>query len=283
MGPATIISDVTPNSVVRRRDLIKRVASGIKSAKVQVFDGSIVFDGQLKKELVLTAAFAESVVDNKIQAALFVKGSDQVNVVFKMNTPKVVPLNFEEALKNEIKVTYEADIKLGNSENVLIKGFGERSKVYTEQLKNDPLGKKCLHEISQNNFHQMDCYKMIIKAHAPDTFTATFTYKDLNPAILTGPFKGSNLYKHLTVGKEQNLTHSDKAGTVEIKVQASYYDNLINYLVKTEYGTFHFTKGGQSYYPYEMSFYAPNIDWEYIYDWYRGYQFMREYFSNLIV
>ena len=279
MGPATITSDVSPNSEVRRKELVKRVASGIDSAKVRVIDVSAVFDGQEKTEFVFTAALANSVVDNKVQAAVFAKAIDQINAVFKLTKPKIAPLNFEEALKNEIKVLYEADFKFGNSENIHFKGFGERSEQYTEQLKKDPLAKQCLQETSQNNFYQKDCYKMIIKAHAPDHFKASFTYNHLNLAYLKTFEKIKNLYNHFTTWEEQeDLPSIVDDGKFDIEAQAFYYDNLINYKFSTKYGVFNMKNAeGRSYYPYAMAIYAPITNWERSYNWFTGYQHMREY------
>ncbi|KAJ8707493.1 hypothetical protein PYW08_010745 [Mythimna loreyi] len=278
LGPAAVINDVTVNSEVRRKELVKRVAAGIESAKVRVVDISVVFDGELRKEFVLTGALASSVVDNKVQAVVFTKGGEQINAVFKITKSKIAPLNFEEALKNPIKVLYEADFRLGDIETIHIKGFGERSEEYTEKLKNDPLGKKCLEETSKNNFYQKDCYKMIIKAHAPDFFKATITSKDLNSTDLNVPNSLEGLANYFVVlERHENAIPKMKAKdeTIEFIAQALYYDNQINYKIGTKYGFYRKSSTeAVALYPYVMVNYAPIYSWERYYNYFTGDQYL---------
>ncbi|CAH1643964.1 unnamed protein product [Spodoptera littoralis] len=270
IGPADQLLDIAPNSAHRRKQLADRVASEIEYAKVRIVDISAVFEGQDKKEFVFTAALANSAADNKVQAIVFASGDEQINAVFKVVKPKVVPLNFEKALKNEIKVEYEADFKYGDSENIIFKGYGQRSKEYTERLSNDPLAKQCL----QENFYQRNCYKMIIKAHAPDYFKGTVTYKDVNPVLLNATYKIYNIFKHFTTWEEdEDLLKATEDGKVEIEAKAFYYDNYINYKFNTKYGEFRMNNvEGRSYYPYAMAIYTPITHWERSYNWFTGYQ-----------
>uniref|UniRef100_A0A2A4JFI3 Vitellogenin domain-containing protein n=1 Tax=Heliothis virescens TaxID=7102 RepID=A0A2A4JFI3_HELVI len=277
LGAASIPSDISANSAKRRQELSDRVASGIDAAKVRLLDISTVFDGQEKVEFLLTAAWANSVSDSKFQAAVFaLAGSEQVNAVLKVKEPQIAALNFEEAIKNEIRVQYEADFKFGTSDNINIKGIGERSEKYTERLKKDPLAKQCLEDSSKNNFYQKSCYKLIIKAHAPDYFKATVTYKELDPVLLQAADGIYDLYKHFTTWEEEeDYTKTLKDGTIELEAQAYYYDNYIDYKFNTKYGAFYINHAeGQSHYPYTIAIYLPTTKWERSYNWFTGYQTM---------
>ncbi|CAH1643965.1 unnamed protein product [Spodoptera littoralis] len=274
LKPAGYLTDLIGNSVNRRKKLADQAASGIEYAKVRIADFSVVFDGENKKEFVLTSALATNPLDNNVQAIVYANGCVPINAVFKIVKPKTIPLNFEKALKNEIKVEYEVDFKYGNSENIVFKGIGERSKEYTERLSNDPLAKKCLQETSNKNFYQKDCHKMIIKAHAPDYFKGTVTYKDVNPVLLNATYKIYNIFKHFTTWEEdEDLMKATEDGKVEIEAQAFYYDNYINYKFNTKYGEFRMNNvEGRSYYPYAMAIYTPITHWERSYNWFTGYQ-----------
>ncbi|XP_022835071.1 vitellogenin-like [Spodoptera litura] len=276
LKPAGHFTSLAGDSPNRRKKLADQVASKIKSAKVQIIDFSAVFDGHDKKEFLFTAALASSPVDKKSQFIVYAKGTEQINAVFKIVKPKVIPINFERALENDIKVQYEADFKYGNSENIIFKGIGERSKEYTERLSNDPLAKKCLQETSNKNFYQKDCHKMIIKAHAPDYFKGTVTYKDVNPVLLNATYRIYNIFKHFTTWEEdEDLLKATEDGKVEIEAQAFYYDNYINYKFNTKYGEFRMNNvEGRSYYPYAMAIYTPITNWERSYNWFTGYQYL---------
>lgn len=278
LKPAGYLTDLIGNSVNRRKKLAGQAASGIEYAKVRIADVSVVFDGENKKEFVYTSALATNPLDNKVQAVIYTSGCVPINAVIKIVKPKTVPLNFEKALKNEIKVQYEVDFKYGNSDNILFKGIGQRSKEYTERLSNDPVGKKCLEETSNKNFYQRDCYKMIVKAHAPDYFKGTVTYKDVNPVLLNATYKIYNIFKHFTTWEEdEDLLKATEDGKVEIEAQAFYYDNYINYKFNTKYGEFRMNNvEGRSYYPYAMALYTPVTHWERSYNWFTGYQYLRE-------
>ncbi|CAD0206290.1 unnamed protein product [Chrysodeixis includens] len=274
LGPATRTSDVEANSVARREQFVKRVASGIESAEVLLVDISAVFDGEQKAEFVFTGAYANSFVDNKIQAIFFLRGSEQINAVFKLNKPKVVPLNFEEALKNPIKVTYEADFKFANDDNIKINGFGERSEEFTQKLRNDPLAKQCFKDNSNDNFYQRDCHKAIIKAHAPDYFKATVSYKEVSPAFLALSYETYKTLKELYSWEEdEDIVNKIKDGKIEVESKAFYYENYVNFKFASKYGVLNLKNvEGMRYYPYFISFYAPTTAWERSRNWFTGYQ-----------
>ncbi|CAD0206287.1 unnamed protein product [Chrysodeixis includens] len=273
MGPASLMEDVSKDGGDRREAMRNRVAAGIKSAEVTVLDMSAVFNGKQKKEYLLTAALGNSLVDKKMQAMLFYKGEQQINAVFKMDKPDIHILNFKEALNNDFKITYEGDIKFGNSENIQMKGFGERSDAYTKMLSYDPMAKRCLEETDKENFHQMDCYKMIIKAHAPDYFKATVTYKDLSPIALNLSNDIYELLKHMYVWeKEENILKTAEDGKIDIEAQLFYYDNYMTYKSVSKYGVSNLNIEGMQYYPYAMAFYEPLNSWERTRNWFTGYQ-----------
>ncbi|XP_075987438.1 vitellogenin-like [Anticarsia gemmatalis] len=274
MGPAVENNDVQTTNEGRCEKLGKKIAAGIKSANVQAVDISAVFDGQDKTEFVFTAAYANSFVDPKVQAGFFYKGKEQINGVFRITKPKIVPLNFEEALKNDIKVKYEADIKFGSELNVHYEGFGERSEEYTEQLKNDPRGEHCLKDVSNHNLYQQDCYKMVIRAHAPDTFKGKMTYTDLTPSNFDVTFWIYELFKqYYSWEEEENPLKTAAEGTIEIEAKAFYYEAYLNYQFITKYGVLNLKNvEGMYYYPYAMAAYAPITPWERSRNWFTGYQ-----------
>ncbi|CAD0206288.1 unnamed protein product [Chrysodeixis includens] len=274
LGSASITEDVAANSAARREQFAKRAASGIESANVQLADFSVVFDGQEKVEYVFTGAYANSFVDNKVQAIVFLRGSEQINAVFKLTKPKIVPLNFEEALKNPIKTTYEADIKFGNDDNIKLVGTGERSEEYTQQLRNDPESKQCLEDNSKGDFYQRDCYNAIIKAHAPDFFKTTVTYKNVSPAFLNLTYETYKTLKQLySWEEEEDLVNTIQDGTIEIESQAFYFENYFNYKFTSKYGVLKLDNiEGMAYYPYITAFYAPISNWERSRNWFTDLQ-----------
>ena len=285
-GPASeLTEEIYTNSESRRQEIVKRAASGIESAEVQLYDISLMFNAKHKLELMITGALADSFVDNKAQAAFFLKGLDmhnQFNAVFKLVRPKIAPLNFKEALENKIKVTYEADLKYDDYKNVHLQGFGERSEKYTEQLSNDPLAKQCLQETSKNNSYQKDCFKMIMKAHAPDYFKFTVTHEPLRPSSLEQLYETYETLRKIFSWEQEEIVSNATAGQTEIVVQSFYYDNYENYEFTTRSGILRMKNvKALGYYPYAMAVYAPITKWERAYNYYYGYQYMREFF-NLI-
>ncbi|XP_026731130.1 vitellogenin-like [Trichoplusia ni] len=274
LGPASVTADVAANSAARREQFAKRVSSGIESANVQLVDFSVAFDGQEKVDFVFTGAYANSFVDNKSQGIVFLRGTEQLNAVFKMTKPKIVPLNFEEALKNPIKSTYEADIKFANDDNIKIVGTGERSEEYTQKLRNSPLAKQCLEDSSNGNLYQKDCYNVIIQAHAPDFFKSVVTYKNVSPAFLNLTYETYKTLKELYSWEEdEDFVNTIQDGTIEIESQAFYFDKYFNYKFTSKYGVLKLDNiEGMYYYPYAMAFYAPISNWERSRNWFTDEQ-----------
>ncbi|KAJ8705337.1 hypothetical protein PYW07_011164 [Mythimna separata] len=276
LGPASVVKDVSVSGEKRRWEFMTRVASGIESANVQLYDFSVVFNGKHKEEYVFTTAFANSFVDKKFQAIFFLNAREQINGVIKVVNPKTAPLNFNEALNNKINVTYEIDLKFGNSKNIQINGFGERSEKYTEMLLNDPLAKQCLQETSQFNFFQRDCYKMIIKAHAPDYLKFFITYEQLSPEFLIKiqeTFRRLN--KRFGGAFTQDIANKLDDGKLEIEVQSFYYDNYENAKFTSKYGELSFKNVEISDdAPYAMAIYAPITNWEHTLNYYSGHQYL---------
>lgn len=283
MGAASLTEHTEPNNLLRRSDIVQKASTGIESAEVTLVDISVVFDGEKKVQYVFTGAYAESFVDPKSQAALFshLDGYEQISAVFKSDDheAKIVPLNFEEALKNKIKVAYEADFKFGHNMTVHLQGYGERSDEYTESLKNSLLGKSCLQDVSSNNLYQKDCHKMIIKAHAPDYFKASVTYngEDTTAWQLLDIF-----YKYMKdeYSWEEEINPFVKIGDDKLEIEAkSYYlDNYDNYNFTTKYGLLSFNNVESMWYDvYASAVYAPITAWERSRNWFTDYQYLREY------
>ncbi|CAH1643963.1 unnamed protein product [Spodoptera littoralis] len=272
MEPAKTMENITLPD--RYEEIVKRAAAGIEStAKIQFLDISVEFEGKKKREFVFTSAVANSFAEKKVHAAWFLNAYDQINGVFRMIEPQIAPLNFEEALKNKFKVKYEADIKFGKYDNIHFKGFEERSKKYTEQLRKDPLGKQCLEETKRDNIYLKDCHKMIIKAHAPDYFKGTLSYKALpadwnNWNVLYEYFK--DLYNwDVQVDKTRAINNN----TLEIVSEAFYYDNYVNYEFASKYGVVQLNNVEiLPYYQYAMANYAPISAWERSRNWFTDYQ-----------
>uniref|UniRef100_A0A2A4J1L8 Vitellogenin domain-containing protein n=1 Tax=Heliothis virescens TaxID=7102 RepID=A0A2A4J1L8_HELVI len=270
--PAAAMEDITPEA--RRQEIINRVASEIEYGKVQLVDISAVFNGKQEMDFVLTGALANSYVDNKVHAALLYNGYQQINAVFNMTKPKLTPLNFELAIENNPTVEFDVDILYGTDDNIHLKAFGERSALYKKLLLNDPLGKQCLQDISENNLYQKACYKMLIKAHTPDYFKGSLTYKDLKHTDETFIY---NLYKLLAHWndwvQEEDVYKTVDDGKLEIEAQAFYYENFINYKFTSKFGEVSLNNvEALSYYPYAMSFYTPLTSWERSRNWFTGYQ-----------
>lgn len=227
------MNDVKPNSGVRREEMVKRVSSGINSAKVRVVDVSVTIEGPLKQEYVLTAAVANSPVDQKIQYALFAgrnsdkQGNEQINAVLKVVNPEISPMNFLEALKKDMKMTYEADIKFGQNGNIHIQGNTERTKRYTEQLKNHPLAKLAQQDIVSGNLYQVASHKMLIKTHAPDSFKASVTYKNMSPMLMNWTSQAFQILKQLSWNTEVNRMKRVADGKLQLEVETSYVDNTL--------------------------------------------------------
>ncbi|KAJ8705339.1 hypothetical protein PYW07_011166 [Mythimna separata] len=235
LGQADNRNDVTPNSGVRREEMVKRVASGINNAKVQVVDVSATFEGPLKQEYVMTAAIANSPVDRKIQYVLFagrnsVKlGNEQINAVVKVTKPEISTLNFLEALQKDMKMTYEADIKFGQNGNIHIQGNTERSQKFTEYLKNHPLAKLVQQDIANGNLYQATSLKMLIMAHTPDNFKASVTYKNMSPMYMYWAAQVNQILKQLSWNTEVNPLKRVADGKLQLEVETFYGENTLRF------------------------------------------------------
>nr|ALR35190.1 vitellogenin [Spodoptera exigua] len=229
------IQDVTPNSEARRGEMVKRVSSGINSARAQVIDVSATLEGSQKQEYVFTAAVADSPVDRKMQMVWFVgrnsaqQGSEQINVVLKVKKPEISPLNFLEALKKDMKMTYEADIKFSQDGNIHIQGTTERTKMATEQLKNNPWAKLVQQQIENGNQYQAAAHRMLIRAHAPDNMKAIVTYKNLSPMTMNWTSQAFHILKQWNRNIEINPTKNVGEGKLQVEVQGSYLDNTLRF------------------------------------------------------
>ncbi|KAJ8707494.1 hypothetical protein PYW08_010746 [Mythimna loreyi] len=280
LGQADIRKDVTPNSGVRREEMVKRVASGINSARVQVVDVSAIFEGPLKQDYVLTAAIANSPIDRKIQYILFagrnsVKlGNEQVNAVVKVTKPEISPLNFLEALQKDMKMTYEADIKFGQNGNIHIQGNTERSKKFTEHLKNHPLAMLVQQEIANGNLYQGTSLKMLIMAHTPDIFKATVTYKNMSPMYMYWSAQALQILKQLSWNTEVNPMKKVADGKLQLEVETFYGERTLRLEMITPSGLVRIDNVQiPMFTPYIVSAYTPFSMIERVLNFETSYQF----------
>lgn len=280
------MEDVTPNSQARRDAIVKRVVSGINTARARVVDLSFIVDGAQKMEFILTAALADSPVDRKMQYALFAgrnsvqKGNDQINAVGTVNKPEITSLNFLEALKNDLKMTYNFDIKYGktNSGNIHIDGLAERSPVYAEALQNHILAKQCLQEITANNYYQDACHKMIVMAHTPDYIKASVSYKDVSPAVRYMIYRFYKIVEYYGFWyTDVNPLKTSPEGKMDIVYNAMYLENKMNMVLNSRYGEVNIKNVPISnVYPRVLSIYSPFSPVERFANYYSRHQYQRK-------
>lgn len=232
---AAEIADITPNSVTRRQEIVKRAVAGINTARAHVIDLSATFEGLQKAEYVITAAIGDSKVDPKIGYAVFAArntekfGNIQLNTVGSLKMPSVTALNFLYALKKELKTAFEADINLGQNGNIQVKASGERTMQYAENLLRNPWAKQCLQEIESNNFFQESCRMVILRAHAPNHVKASLTYKNLSPAVKNVTFQAYQALAKLGFWYSDFNPFKPIAGNkLEIDAEMNYEDNYLN-------------------------------------------------------
>lgn len=268
--------------------MVKRVSSGIKNANAQVVDVSATFEGPLKQEYVLTAAVASSPVDQKLQAVLFAGrnsaklGNEQINVVFKVAKPVISPLNFLEALKKDIKMTYEADIKYGQNGNIHIQGDAERSKRFTEELKNHPLANLVQQEIVNGNLYQAASQKMLIYAHALDSFKATVTYKNVSPMYKIWTSHVYNILNQLSWNIEMNPMKRAAEGKLQLDVETSYLDNTLRFEMISPSGLVRIDNVEiPEVTPYLVSVYSPFSPIERVVNYGTSNQYQRKYYKHI--
>lgn len=239
---ASEVKDASPNSEDRRKELVKRAVTGINTAKAQVVDFSVTFEGPQKVEYVATAAIGDSPVDDKIQYAIFAgknspQGNSQINGVGKHNKPEPTTFNYQEALKKDLKMPFDFDIRYGPSGNIHINGQAERSKKYGDELKNQPQAKQCDEEIAQGNQYQRACYQMIVRSQAPDSLRATVTYKDVSPAVKNLAFQAYKIAESLGFWQtEVNPFKTLPEGRLEFSAEASYLTNSLHLALNSRYG-----------------------------------------------
>lgn len=244
--------------------MVKRVSSGIKSARAQVVDVSATFEGSHKEEYVLTGVIANSPVDKKIQVAVFAgrssakQGNEQINAVIKVTKPEISPLNFLEALKKDMKMTFESDIKYSQNGNIHIQGNTERTKKYTEQLKNHPLAKLVEQEIANGNKYQATSHKMLIMAHTPDSLKASVTYKNVSPMLMNLTSQAYEILKHLSWKTEMNPMKRVADGKLQFEVETSYVDSTLRFEMASPSGLVRIENVPiPKFTPYMVSVYSP--------------------------
>ncbi|PZC74123.1 hypothetical protein B5X24_HaOG208265 [Helicoverpa armigera] len=280
LGQADKRKDVTPNSEARREEMLKRVSAGINNARAQVVDFSATFEGPQKQEYVLTAAIAKSPVDLKIQSAVFAgrnsvqQGNEQINAVVKVTKPEISALNFLEALKKDVKMTYEADIKYGQDGNIHIQGNTERTKKYTELLQKHPLAKLVQEQIANGNQYQLASHKMLIKAYAPDSLKASVTYKNVSPMFMNWTSQAYNILKQLSWNADVNPMKRVADGKLQFDVQTSYVDQTLRFEMTSPSGVLRFDNVLiPKFTPYMVSLYYPFSMTERFANYYSSYQY----------
>lgn len=290
VGAPTEMKDVTPNSEPRRQEIMKRVASGINSARVQVLDLSAVFEGPQKVEYVLTGALADSPIDSLIQYVVFAgknaqQGNFQVNTVGALKKPEVSLMNFQEALKKEIKVLFKHYIKYGKDSVIEIEAQAQRNQRYTEELEKMPLGKMCAQQISERNLYQHACHKMIIMANAPNAFQATVTYKNIDPQVMNMTYHLYNMVRYFGYwNAEVNPVKRTPEGKIEINADVDFTQNILQWSMASKYGRIQmedvpiprWSAGA-------FAVYQPFSAYERVHNYYSRHQFQRKNQFNLFI
>lgn len=281
---ASEIGDVTPNSPARRAEMIKRVITGINTARAHVLDLSAKFDVPQTQEYVFTAALGESLIDPKVQFALFAgrnsEQPNQLNVVGTLKKPETVSvMNFQEALQKELKMEFEADILYNKKENIHIHGSTERTKKYVEELQKQPWAKQCLEEIASGNFYQRACHQAIVMAHAPDNFKFGIFFKDVSPLINNGIYQGFKIAETIGLWKlEDAPLKMPRDGKLDINVDASYLTNTLNLdLFHSFYGRMYIKNVPiPRVAPVALATYWPIRPYERVFNYYSKHQFLRK-------
>lgn len=240
---ASDMADTTPNSPTRRQELVKRVTAGIKAARSRVLDVSIQLNSPEKLEYAFTFAVGNSHVDRKVQYALFAcknleQISYQINAVGRVTKPEYYsPMNYKEAIQQELKMDIEADIRYNQKENIHIQGNAEKTAKYIDELQKHPLGKQCILEIENGNNYQKACHKAIIMAHAPDSFKFNVNYKDVNPTVKNYVHQLYRIAQSMGIWQlESNDQKANPAGKIDINVDASYLSHTLNFGLKSPAG-----------------------------------------------
>ncbi|VVD06007.1 unnamed protein product [Leptidea sinapis] len=239
---ASDVADASPNSQARRDELVKRVVTGIKSARAYVLDISAQFQTPQKLEYVFTSVVGQSDIDPKTQYAVFAgrnsaqHGNTQINAVGKLVRPKSANLNYAQALKNDIKMTLEADIRSGQKDNIHIQANAERTQKYVEALQQQPSSQKCLEDSAKNNYYQPACQSMIIYAQVPDSYKLSATY-NLNPSAKNIAFQVYRIMR--VVAPSQSAENPQKAlpdGKLEMTFDWSHLAQYAGMALSSRYG-----------------------------------------------
>lgn len=237
---ASDLSDTAPNSPARRQELVKRVTAGIKAARSKVLDVSVQFDAPEKLEYAVTVAVGHSQVDRKVQYAFFAsknsaQGSHQINSIGRVTKPETYsPMNYKEAIQQELKMDFETDIRYNQKENVHIQGNAQKTAKYVDELQKSPLGKQCAQETENGNNYQKACHKAIIMAHAPDSFKFIVNYKDVSPTVKNHVHQLYQIAQSLGIWQlESTDQKANPAGRIDINLDASYLSHTLNIGVKS--------------------------------------------------
>ncbi|XP_053619274.1 vitellogenin-like [Plodia interpunctella] len=240
------IEDATPNSEARRQQLVKRVSSGINTAKAQVLDVSASFEGLQPSNYVFTYAMASSLVDTKIQYAFYAvrnspqePANNQINGFGKVVKPEIWTMNLLEALNKEMKTMFEANINYGQNGNghINVQGHTERTKEYVEQIRKHPLTKMCEEEMTHNNLYLDSCMRAVVIAHAPNYIKTSVSYNDLSPAVRSMFYQAYKILEHFGYWyTDVNPMKVTADGKLELETKISYFENKLNLALNTRLG-----------------------------------------------
>ena len=121
-----LLLDEKYNAVERKQKLLRGVSSNINSAKASVVDVNLQLDGVIQSSLTITAAYANSHVDEKSRVLLYstVKTTEDqdyyLSGAFEGRNPNVKTLDYEETLEANTPRLFDAEInygKVGNGNN----------------------------------------------------------------------------------------------------------------------------------------------------------------------
>lgn len=153
------------NEQERKQTLLIEASKNINSAEADAVDISLQLNGDIQSSLALTAAFADSNVDQKSRALLYAsvktkEGQDyHVSAGFEGKNPNVESLDFEETLKANIRHEYDVNIHYGrgineNEDNrqnrIKIQGEVKQTEERKKQIRQSHGAQKC---IKQQNLH----------------------------------------------------------------------------------------------------------------------------------
>lgn len=279
------MSDVSPNSEIRRKEMLHRVSSGLNTPKLHILDLSASIEGPQKIDYILTAAMGESNVDPNIQYAVFAgrnsgENKDQINAVGTVVKPTVASLNFLDALKREIKSTFNVDIKYGQTDGKIhIGGFAERSQYYAEMLAKQPIAKQCEKEMTNGNYYQPACHEAILMAHTPDVFKASVTYKDVSPSVKNMTHKLYRLARHFGFWyTEENLLRNSADRKLDVEMNVDHLEHTFDLWCASRAGDLRVYKAPM---PKAMSaalaIYAPIAMTERLGNYFAEHQYLRKY------